>query len=121
MGARGPFAGVVASGQIHTYVICGGGESQDFSRVNERKRGAPLCKWYMNMPESKTARQPPHCVTISTYRLIFIYLTQYTDTGVISDSRFIFLPASGPIVLLDSCAARCCDSELRLTVHNCAL
>ena len=60
MGARGPFAGVVASGQIHTYVICRGGESQDFSRVNERKRGAPLCKWYMNMPESKTARQPPH-------------------------------------------------------------
>ena len=38
-----------------------------------------------------------------------------------SDSRFIFLPASGPIVRFDSCTARCCDSELRLTVHYCAL
>ena len=34
---------------------------------------------------------------------------------------FIFLPAFGPIWLVDSCAARCCDSELRLTVHCCAL
>ena len=51
----------------------------------------------------------------------FIYFTRCTDTGVIVTHAFIFLPASGPIVLIDSCAARCCDSELRLTVHYCAL
>ena len=38
-----------------------------------------------------------------------------------SDSHLTLLPASGPIVCVDSCAARCCDSELRLTVHCCAL
>ena len=59
-------------------------------------------------------------VTIRTYTTDFIYFT-CTDTGVIVTHAFIFLPASGPIVLVDSCAARCCDSELRLTVHYCAL
>ena len=60
------------------------------------------------------------CVTIRTYTTDF-YLLRCTNTGVIMTHAFIFLPASGPIVLTDSCAARCCDSELRLTVHCCAL
>ena len=59
-------------------------------------------------------------VTIRTYTTDF-YLFWCTDTGVIVTHAFIFLPASGPIVLVDSCAVRCCDSELRLTVHYCAL
>ena len=59
-------------------------------------------------------------VTIRTYRPIFIYYSVYGYWSH-SDSRFIFLPASGPIVLDDLCAARCCDSELRFTVHYCAL
>ena len=51
----------------------------------------------------------------------FIYFNSVYWYWSHSDSRFIFLPASGPIVLIDLCAARCCDSELRLTVHRCAL
>ena len=62
-----------------------------------------------------------YLVMTRTYKPIFIYLTWCTDTGVIVTHAFIFLPASGPIVLVDSCAARCCDSELRLTVHCCVL
>ena len=59
-------------------------------------------------------------VTIRTYTTDFIYFT-CTDTGVIVTHAFIFLPAFGHIVIVDSCAARYCDSELRLTVHYCAL
>ena len=51
--------------------------------------------------------------------ILFIYSVYWYWSH--SDSRLIFLPASGPIVLVDSCTARCCDSELRLTVHCCAL
>ena len=54
-----------------------------------------------------------------TDRFLFIYSVYWYWSH--SDSCFIFLPASGPIVLVDSCAACCCDSELRLTVHCCAL
>ena len=61
-----------------------------------------------------------HFVTIRTYRpILFIYSVYWYWSH--SDSHFIFLPASGPIVLIDSCAARYCDSELCLTVHYCAL
>ena len=51
----------------------------------------------------------------------FLFIPTCTDTGVIATHALIFLPASGPIVLVDSHAAHCCDSELRLTVHYCAL
>ena len=51
----------------------------------------------------------------------FYLFYRCTDTGVIVTHTLTLLLASGPIVLIDSCAARCCDSELRLTVHCCAL
>ena len=60
-------------------------------------------------------------VTIRTYRTDFYLFYSVYWYWSHSDSHFIFLPASGPIVLIDSCAARCCDSELHLTVHCCTL
>ena len=60
-------------------------------------------------------------VTIMTGMTNFYYFTRFTNTGVMVTHSFIFLPAFGPICPVDSCAARCCDSELRLTVHCCAL
>ena len=60
-------------------------------------------------------------VTIRTYRTRFLFIYSVYWYWSHSNSCFIFLPASGPIVLVDSCAAHCCDSELRLTVHCCAL
>ena len=40
-----------------------------------------------------------------------------TDTGVIATHTFIFLLAFSPISLVDSCTARCCDSELHFIVY----
>ena len=59
-------------------------------------------------------------VTIRTYRTDFYLFTWCTDTGVIV-THTLSSTSLWPIILVDSCAARCCDSELRLTVHYCAL
>ena len=56
------------------------------------------------------------CYDKDLHRLIFIYLLVYWYWSH-SDSCLIFLPASGPIVHVDSCTAHCCDSELRLAAH----
>ena len=67
-----------------------------------------------------SARFSNRSVTIRTYRPIFIYSSVYWYWSH-SDSHPTLLPALGPITLVDSCTACCCDSELRLTVHRCAL
>ena len=56
------------------------------------------------------------CYNKSLHNWFYLFHT-CTDTGVIATHAFIFLLASGPIALVDSCAAHCCDSELRLIVH----
>ena len=73
-------------------------------------------------------------VTIRTYRPIFIYFTRCTDTGVTVTHALSFYRPLAPLFLMtlaqltvvtQSCAllyaTAHCDSELRLTVHYCAL
>ena len=59
-------------------------------------------------------------VMIRTYTIGFIYFYMYWYWSH-CDSRLYLSTGLRPHCSVDSCAARCCDSELRLTVYYCAL
>ena len=57
-----------------------------------------------------------HCYAKDLHNQFYLF-HMCTDTGVIITHAFIFLLASDPFVLVDSCAACCCASELCSIVH----
>ena len=54
------------------------------------------------------------CVTIRTYRPVFIYVTQCTDTGVITTHALLFYRPLAPLFLLT-------HAQLAVVTQSCAL
>ena len=85
-------------------------------RKQPKQHGKGKQKVPLEVSEAHSSCRLPRCYNKDLHDW-FLFISMCTNTGVIATHAFIFLPASGPIVLVDSHAAHYCDSELRLIVH----
>ena len=76
--------------------------------------GVWKCEGTDSEPDSSATQWESKTVTIRTWPTDFIYFTRCTDTGVIATHAFIFLLASGPIVMST-------HAQLAVVTQSCAL